>query len=296
MNQEAGGAMRLLVLVNPVSGQGRGADAAVRLPGLLKKKGLSAEVVVLEGPGAARKWVRERGRDFDAVVAVGGDGTIAETAGAAYETKLGRPVGLIPLGLSNCLARHLDLPRDLEAMAEVLARGRTRAVDLALLPGGVSLSFIGVGFDAAVVHRVAEARRGTVRDRDYVAAALGAVFRDPWPRFHVTVDGKELPGLFFQAILTGITNYAHYFNIPRDRGYSAYLFRGKTALALARSFARLGWPWSLVRGADLVAPIDRTIRMESEGEGGWCQFDGEAGRSLPVQVDIQRNALDFFVP
>ena len=287
---------KILVLVNPISGKGEGTRAASRLGEIFQRLGLEADVRLLSGPGRAADLIEKDGPSYSAVVAVGGDGTVNETARAAYSSHLDRPLGLIPLGLSNCLARHLNLPWDLEDAARVIAAGKTRPVDLAVVSGGVVTSFLGVGFDAEVVKRVAGARQGPVRDRDYVKAAVSAFISSGRSGLRVTVDGRPIEGRYYQVILSAIENYAHYFSMAGGRGLSAYLFRGGGRLGLLRTLSRLVPHLDLVRAADVVLPVNEALEVRSEGGSGYYQCDGEYGGVLPMAAEIRPGALRFYVP
>lgn len=116
------------------------------------------------GVGQARTAV-DRGASV--VVAVGGDGTVRAVAEALTGT--GVPMGLLPLGTGNLLARNLDIPvADLEEALLIALEGRDRTIDVGWLevlatpgsedgaepaPAGRHLFLViaGLGFDAAMV-------------------------------------------------------------------------------------------------------------------------------------------------
>lgn len=123
----------VVLVESPHAGAGRqGNGAAVRHDAreLLEGAGVTVgEVVQVSAldhrlPQGAR-W-RERG--FAAVVAAGGDGTIGAVATQLAGTDL--PLGILPLGTSNDVARSLGIPLDLAAASRVIARGVTAKVDV----------------------------------------------------------------------------------------------------------------------------------------------------------------------
>ena len=95
-------------------------------------------------------------RDFDAVVAFGGDGTINEVAQPLVGTSIA--LGLLPGGSTNVMARSLGVPRDpVEATAFVagnLRSGTKRRIGLGKMDGRYFLFSCGIGLDAEVVKRV----------------------------------------------------------------------------------------------------------------------------------------------
>lgn len=114
------------------------ADQAMPPRELLQRAGLQVaeQLGVAEAAGdihAGKRWRRSRHR---AVVAAGGDGTIGTTAGRLLGT--GIPLGILPMGTSNDVARALEIPFDLSAAADAIAGGVPTRMDagvVELLPG-----------------------------------------------------------------------------------------------------------------------------------------------------------------
>ena len=83
------------------------------------------------------------------VIVGGGDGTLNGAIEGVL--RLGKPLGVLPLGTANDLARTLDLPTDLEECAHVITRGKTRKVDLGHVNGKhfFNVASLGVSSDVA---------------------------------------------------------------------------------------------------------------------------------------------------
>ena len=223
---------------------------------------------------------------------MGGDGTINLVASALIEAGSPCPLGIIPLGLSNCLAVHYRLPRDLEQAARVIVSGRPVRADAARADGRLVLAFLGAGLDAAVVARVAAGRTGTISDWQYVRAAFGAAAGEGLKPLKVVADGRPAPWPVNQVILSPIDNYAHYFHLSRSGKFTAFLFKGTGLAAMARTFWRMGPSRDLERAADLVLPVRERLEVSAEESGGAWQFDGEAGGSLPVTCELLPGAIE----
>ncbi|UFU04532.1 diacylglycerol kinase family lipid kinase [Ruania suaedae] len=201
---------RVGVLVNPTAGHGRGEAGGREVLGLLGRSG--HEILDLSGRDAVDALARVRRSlwELDAVVAVGGDGMAHLGVNAVAGTTT--PLGIVPVGSGNDLARNLGLSvHDVSrAVADVLdGLGRPpRLLDVigtqVHLPDGESQAaqtgiewtacVLSAGFDAAVNHRANSFRwpRGGGR---YVRGVLGelATFR-PYG-YRITIDGtpRELP-------------------------------------------------------------------------------------------------------
>ncbi|MBN2909429.1 diacylglycerol kinase family lipid kinase [Polycladomyces sp. WAk] len=178
-----------IMIVNPVSGNGRGRKVWERVSRLLKKEGLPYRVYFTTGRGHATVLSRQavESPQVKAVVAIGGDGTVHEVGNALVDTNV--PLGYLPAGSGNDFAVAHRIPLDpLKAWERVL-HGRSRAVDTARIGERFMIGFMGIGFDAAVAKRVNDSR--WKRFGKFVYA--GGVLRE-WARFQpvnvrITMDG-----------------------------------------------------------------------------------------------------------
>jgi diacylglycerol kinase (ATP) len=137
--------VRALLVVNPYSRRGR--EQAGAVAGELKRRGIE----VVEAPAGSGR--------VDALVVAGGDGTFIRQIDAAMQR--GIPMGLIPLGTFNDLARTLEIPQDVGEACDAIASGRTRAIDVARVNGSfyVNEASIGVSSRITRLQRTADKQR-----------------------------------------------------------------------------------------------------------------------------------------
>jgi len=127
----------------------------------------------------------------DLVVVAGGDGTVRVVASNLVGT--GIPLGIIPAGTANLLARNLDLPLKLRPALEVVVGGHTRAIDMVELTvdDGAPERFAvmaGTGLDAMIMDEVDPVLKAKVGSAAYFIAAGKAVGQLPIP-LEITIDG-----------------------------------------------------------------------------------------------------------
>ena len=181
---------RALLIVNPASRSGaRLVDAACRA---ITDGGASCDVVLTERAGHAREISQLRGRDYDIVFALGGDGTVMEVAGALAGSSI--PIGVLPGGTGNLLARALGISRNVEKAVKALMEGEARQIDLGVVLGQRFAVAAGVGIDAAMVAETPAwmKRRLGVLSYTIIAtkAALRAVLFRRFFLARVDVDGE----------------------------------------------------------------------------------------------------------
>lgn len=145
----------------------------------------------------------------DLVIVCGGDGTVrtvcAELAGT------GVPVGIVPAGTGNLLARNLGIPLFLRAAVDVALNGQDRAIDLVAVSGdGLDdshfLVMAGMGFDAAIMEGVSEDIKARVGWLAYVWSGLKSLMF-PAVRIEVTVDDGEPTKHRARTVVIGNVGY-----------------------------------------------------------------------------------------
>lgn len=200
--------MRVLLLVNAA------ASAVTPRTRVVIAKALAADhrldLVVTDRRGHATDLAAEAAAGgYDAVVALGGDGTINEAANGLAGT--GTALGVLPGGSTNVFSRTIGNATDpIEATGQLLAalsNGGRRRIGMGRASGRYFLFHLGVGFDAAVIHRVE--RRGVLKRYAghplFVAAAVDTWIRGydrSTPRFGLRVgDGDALDRAFFAVVL-----------------------------------------------------------------------------------------------
>jgi len=107
------------------------------------------------------------------IIAVGGDGTINEVASALIGTPI--PLGIIPVGSGNGLARHLGIPLQATKALQLAMTGNMQAIDAGSFNGRPFFCTAGIGFDASVAHRFAKGSgRGFI---NYIKATFHTLFQ-----------------------------------------------------------------------------------------------------------------------
>ncbi|MFA6574442.1 MAG: YegS/Rv2252/BmrU family lipid kinase [Nocardioides sp.] len=127
------------------------------------------------------------------VIVCGGDGTVREVCAELAGT--GIPVGIIPAGTGNLLARNLDIPLYIRAAIDIALTGQDRAIDLVAVSGdGFEdthfMVMAGMGFDAAIMEGVNEDLKKRVGWLAYFVAGMKSLMF-PAVRVDISVDGGE---------------------------------------------------------------------------------------------------------
>ena len=263
----------------------------------LKASGASIEVLETsrygDGKGAAAR-AAESGR-FDAVLAAGGDGTVNDVADGLVG--LPTPLGIIPLGTANVLAREIGLPRSPGELARSLSEGAVREIAIGRANGRPFLFVVGVGFDAAAVRIFEQESTRRLGQAGYA-----------WPILRAVFSHKDRPLRIETA--HGITE-AHWVLVTRTKHYA-----GSRVLAPDADLKQPHFhvvyvfgdnPWTRIRqlaalglnrlSRDPEVRIEVTDRVSIEGDRTTpVQIDGEALGELPLDIRIDPQRLRVIFP
>ena len=182
------GAARHLVLVNPSAGGGRARKLLPELEAALRDPGLDYRLVLTTSLEHGCEEARGRPPPGEIPVVMSGDGLIGQVGGVLAGGEV--PMGVIPGGRGNDLARVLGIPTEIPGAVELLAAGSTRAIDVGEVNGRRFLGIASCGFDSDA-NRIANEARLVKGNLVYLYAALRALAAWKPARFELALDGER---------------------------------------------------------------------------------------------------------
>jgi diacylglycerol kinase (ATP) len=290
---------RALLIVNPVARRaGRAGEKAVRA---FVEEGVSCEVIFTGAAGHATELARERGPKVDAVFTLGGDGTAMEVITALADSS--PPVGVLPGGTGNVLARALGIPMSVRSAVHALVEGHEARLDLGRLRDGRHFAIgLGVGLDEAMIAGTSPLMKRHVGVLAYVWSAFKAAMGLRTFRARLTVDGRVherdaafvlIANLGAVPMLGGVLRFGD--GILHDDGVlHACLFSPRSRWAALRLFVRL------MRGTAQSDPSSfyvpgREFRLETDPPRR-TQADGELLDMTPVEISVRPGAARLLMP
>lgn len=305
------------VILNPTAGRGLGAKTKDALAAALHAAGLQFELTETTGHRCATELAAEiRKQGYQTVVAAGGDGTVNEVLnGLARETPAGEPVGRLafcPIGTGNDFADMVGATRGVAALAQRIAMGRTRRIDMAratfISPTRELVHYfdnnMGLGFEAQVTLESYQIKwvTGPVR---YILAVFGALRHYHLPM--IDVAWEEANGTWARRHQP--TLMVSLGNSPRTGGVfyltpDAVMDDGLLDLGLITNVSRLGILRVLplvLRGAHRHHPavfLDRCRRIDIQcAEPLPVHVDGEVVMEdvLTARVEVMHKQLEIVV-
>lgn len=269
--------MRAMVLYNPISGRG----IACQLAGEISEALLKAQVDVEFLPTQevdSKQWLAPKLQTKpDAVVVVGGDGTLRLVAGALIDS--GIPIYHAASGTENLFAKSMSMSSNpVDVIAAVLA-GESSVIDTATANGSFMLLMASVGFDAAIVTDLANHRGASITHFSYAMPCIRQFLRWNPPVISIQVDGKDMVTAQRGWVVVANSNaYARGLNPAKDADIADGLL-DVVFLPMTSRFRFLQWVRRLRSGTHLQHPEATCIRgatvyVQTQSPAPW-QIDGD---------------------
>jgi len=279
---------RILFIINPISGGKDKTGFPVLAERNLDIKRFEARFVFTEYAGhaalLARQAVEENNADI--IIAVGGDGTINETASSLEGT--GKILGIVPCGSGNGLARSLHIPMDNGAAVKLLNEQRFKHIDTASFNQRKFFNMAGMGFDAHISSLFAKKKiRGFA---GYMQTTFAAIANYKPQVYSLEIDGQLMER---EAFMLSIANSSQFGNNAHVAP-AASLTDGLLDVCIIKPFPLWHFPvmgWHMfAKTADKSRYVE-IIKAEKihivRQYAGPVHLDGEPeemGRTIEIQV------------
>jgi diacylglycerol kinase (ATP) len=289
--------VRALLVHNPAAGGGRAGGLLAAVTERLRAAGVEVDQHPTGSLEDARRAAHQAAGTVEAVVAVGGDGTVGACAGGLADAgpTAGAALGVIPAGGGNDAARALGLPfGDPLAAAALLPRLRRRPADLGRVGQRRYLAVAGAGFDSEV-NRIANQRLAWAGPRlRYLGAALAQLVVGRPAGFRLRLDGEERE---LRAWMVAVANCPSYGGGMRIAP-AASLDDGRLDVVVIGAVGKLTCVDLLRKvfsGRHVEHPavsVHRATRVELDGDRPLAVYaDGEPCGFLPATLAVQPAAI-----
>ena len=196
---------KCLFIINPISGIGKQQNLPRLIEKHLDRGQFEYETKITEYAGHAVSIAAEAKDTFDILVAVGGDGTMNETASQLIGTNT--TLGIIPLGSGNGFARSLEISTDPATAIRQFNRSTAYAIDTGYLNERPFFNVSGTGFDAQISKKfMTQIKRGFAT----YTRCVWEEFQQYEPRrYRFTLDGQTVEEPFFLIAFANTRQYGN---------------------------------------------------------------------------------------
>jgi diacylglycerol kinase (ATP) len=275
-----------------------------QIGGAFAVRGASFDIVETGGRGDAERLAREGAAlGYRTVVAVGGDGTVAEVITGIAGTEA--TLGIVPFGTANQLALNLGIPPDPERAIQTVVRGRRIPLDIGQLADGRFFALIaGAGWDAEVMATCTRELKDRWGFGAYLFAGLKKSVSPRSALFRIRADGAEFEVRAASVLLANAGNIFHpIFPVEVKLAPNTSFQDGKLDVCI---FAPRNLPdvamvlWKMARGKyrgdDRMIYLQASdIRIEADPPVV-VQVDGDAVGETPLEARVVRGGVWVLVP
>lgn len=287
---------RVVVIANPATRTRARTIARVLMEAV--PSGLQMELRWTDAPGAGTALAKEASRYAAAVIAVGGDGTVSDVASSLVGTDV--PLGILPGGSTNIVAREHGIPTDLnEAAQTIFGPHHQGTIDVGICNDRPFLHMAGTGFDS-VLFEIADADlKRKVGWMAYLPAAMQALRFPPATYTIHTGDDRIVQKSPLVLVANGASIIRPELRLsgsirPDDGWLDLMVVTATTPPELASVIGRL----MTLRFESSPFVIHRRVReVDIEATDSMpVQLDGDVVETTPASFRIVRQALRLILP
>lgn len=286
---------RALMLVNPNAR--RGSHVVEPIAKRLRFHGLDVTVERFKSREELAADIIRRRDEVDLAVICGGDGTVNGAAPAILQT--GLPMGIIPMGTANDLARTLGIPENFSEAADIIAQGETRLIDVGLVNDLPFFNVASIGLAAQLAEKISSDVKRRWGKLGYALSALQLIATvRPFSAEIISESGTTR----VKSLQIAVGNGRYYGGgtvidaeaTIDDGTLDLYSLETRSVLKLImmlRAFRNgTHGTWTEVRTAQGQAFEIRTRRPQP------VNLDGDLATETPARFEIRPKSVRVFVP
>ncbi|MEH7548022.1 diacylglycerol kinase [Bacillus sp. AFS076308] len=291
---------RARLIYNPTSGR---EILKKNLPEILEKleiAGYEASCHATTGAGDATQAARLAvERQYDVVIAAGGDGTIHEVVNGLAEQEYRPKLGIIPAGTTNDFARALQIPRDIGMAVDIITKGELIPVDIGRINDRYFINIAGGGRITEITYEVPSKLKTMLGQLAYYLKGMEMLPSIKASDLRIEYDGKLFEGEAMM-FLVGLTNSIGGFeklapDASINDGLFSLLILKKVNLAEFIRISSLAVRGEHVNDPNVIYTQANRIKVYSS-EKVQLNLDGEFGGLLPAEFENLYRHLEVFVP
>lgn len=295
MNQPLPPRKRALLLVNrnARSGQKHLYEAISELQSL----GLELIEKSTQNPRQISDIIRSYNNQVDLVIIGGGDGTLNAAAEGLIDTQL--PLGILPLGTANDLARTLKIPSSLTAACEIIGAGKVQRIDLGSVNGKYFFNVASLGLAVQITEQLSKEAKRRWGVLAYAVTALKVIWQAQPFMAEIRLNDESIKVRTIQIVIGNGRYYGGGMTVVHDATIDDQRL-DLYSLEVKRWWQILALLPALWKGRHTALPGVRTLHgMEVEiytHKTRWINTDGEITTRTPANFRVIPKALPVLIP
>ena len=281
---------KIAIIYNPNAG-------SAKIKKLLKIKerlSLKSSVTIYDTqkPGDATSIAKRECKNFDIIVAAGGDGTINEVInGIDINTKL----GIIPLGTANILAIEAGIKNDVKSICKLIEKGNTKKIYISNINDKKFFLMAGIGYDGDIVHKMKPSLKKIFGKAMFGFLGLLEFFK--LKKYNIKVETESETAFGNWVLVTNSKHYAGPYRITKstsifDNSIVCYVFNDLSRLGFLYYIFLILFYGDLGRSTKITKIISKNIKISSKEKIN-VQCDGEKYGNLPIEINFSSESVNL---
>ncbi len=193
---------KLLFIINPKAGRTTIRGKLFEIIELFSENGYEVTVHPTTSADDAKDTVIREGKNYDLLVAAGGDGTLDNVVSGMVISECQVPLGYIPSGTTNDFARSLDIPREPLQAANNIIMGFPYSIDVGSLNGDYFVYVAAFGAFTEVSYSTPQVYKNYIGHAAYVLEGIKSIANIKGYNLTVESKGNFLTGNYMYGMIT----------------------------------------------------------------------------------------------
>ena len=292
--------MKCIFIYNPASGRGQIVNQANYIAKRLREVYDVVDVYPSKSSRDITEVTIKACEEYDAIIFSGGDGTFNEVAMGVASCDRRPPLGYIPQGTTNDIARNLRIPRNVKGALKVILAGKTIKHDVGKINDHYFVYVAAIGACTGTSYTTKHEEKRLLGRLAYARNGINEFFTTPLSKVKVISEDKSIETtaplvLVLNSISVGGMPFNRYGHL-NDGLFDVILVnndRSKGRLNIIKLF--LSRILGLRKAKEAIALHASKFRIEIDGEQTWC-IDGEEGPKGSVDIENLHSHLTIFAP
>lgn len=287
------------IFFNINAGDGKAKEAATRLKEKLSEHAIDGHFITGESESASIAALNTALESLDALIAIGGDGTLSLAISTLLKANHSVPFGIIPAGTVNNFAKRFQIPLDIDAAIRVIISGHQQSVGIGKCDNGQAVvSSLALGNLADLSNEVRQKDKQKFGKIVYLIEALRRIGKNKSYRIEYQIDGrtrKELKTWF--ALLTTTSSIGgHIYSDPAPTKLHLSILNN-ISLGQVIPYLYFGLTGKLNHSKAVTYLTMNELKLTAKDYNKVVvRIDGDEGPALPITITYLEDFLSLFVP
>ncbi|WP_397540118.1 diacylglycerol kinase [Rummeliibacillus pycnus] len=238
-------------------------------------------------------------REFDIIIAVGGDGTLNEVVAGVSEFEDRPKIGLIPMGTTNDFARAVRIPRDIDKAVDIIIAGDSIPVDVGRVNDRYFINIAGGGRITELTYEVPSKLKTVLGQLAYYLKGIEMLPSIKATKMRIEYDGKVFDDEAMMVLIALTNSVGGFEKLAPDASLNDGLFSvfilKKCNVADFVKIVTLASRGEHMKDSHIIYAKAKELKITSD-EKIQLNLDGEYGGDAPADFINLKRHIELFVP